>query len=100
MYAIKLNRDDILVQDVLVEDILNALPGSFRYRVSMSPLPRGVLIAENGHATISMQTIQDDLWLFISPKSNSGISKHAARMYYSTLKDALADIVLNFAVPA
>jgi len=95
MYPIKLNRDDVLIEEVLIEQILSALPASFKYRASIVGLKRGRLIAENGHCAIHLKTIQNDLWLFVAPKSLSGLSRHHSAMIYQKLKSALSDLVLE-----
>lgn len=100
MYAIKLNRDDILIEDFLVEQILEALPRSFKYKVSLSPLQRGKIIAENGHGTISLQIIADDLWLFVTPKNASGIAFYDCSRNYCVLIDRLSELTLDTALPA
>lgn len=100
MYALLLNRDEFLIEEILVEDILKALPGSFRYTVSLSGLKKGRIVAENGHCQVSLQVIQDDLWLFVSPKTASGIASFDAQRNYNRLSDYFKSFTLQVALPA
>jgi hypothetical protein len=96
MYAIKLDRDEILLLDQLVFDVSNALPESFKLRLDLSPLKHGRVVAENGHTEIQLQTIADSLYLFISPK-RKGIGTLDANRTFQKLIEALKPQILSSA---
>lgn len=95
MYAIKLDRDEILIEEILVEQILKALPKSFNYEFHPASLKRGKVIAVNGHSNVYLQTIANDLWLFITPLSTSGLAIQDSKRAFSRLADQFNKITLE-----
>ena len=100
MFAIQINRDDVLVEECLIEEVFSALPQSFRYRADISPLRRGRVFAINGHSEVSLQMINGSLWLFVTPRDTGNLAIYASFRTYQKVSTTLREITLNYAVPA